>query len=854
MKVQFRRRCWIAALSVIALAILVRILYTPGMTEDDTNLLEKCETYQDPFEQVIGALQDKEAEQAAQASKEMAQRNETLQRIVNLANDAARLTADFKTKVGDSSAPEDTEKNADRNRRRQEALTLKNRAESERRALASLLESSQSSTSATEKDAATAGEHTPEDVQDTAGDEQVEAGDDMQAYAPPFIWGAVRLANADIYAEYGDYEEFADETDASGESAYEEEDAQDAEGSGEEAEGEGSGEEAEGEGVGVDEGTDANLDYESSSTSAASEDVNSLCGRIHELLEKNDLPGARRLLKELRDNLDKFYQNAKAESQDANEALEQYRTKFETNKRRVDELLANEPEATDLTEQTKDLLKKADEELTRFETMGKDKDLNYELAYKEKEPEQLPPLQPGEADFSIVTTKEMADGLVRNLVEQWAKYHSGATNKVESVEYPNGWRYVLQRNGGTQTVDVIDSGSPTGAHVYISPQQNLRMAELARGSSHRTICLDALVFMNADAERPVMKLDDIRRSKKYLMPEGTIDRAAAELFNFVPKAGDVQLNEYAPALPSDGLLAVTYHNRARFGGKPVSIEYNAPRNCLPDATSISSRHYLYAFDIVMETLQKLKGAAKELKDSFEHYIVETKDATALVKEHGFVPLYSSAVLEPELLTQDDLPVQDVLEVLEEQNKAALRGLGYLSTRSTVKGVLLPYPVRFPTNSDEEKRCVLRDDDLALLKRMVSENLKELQAKYGTLLVVVTGHADVRGRLSEKEKQKGKESVNVKLAINRAARFLASSLCADIAPDYVSAPKGVKSNENIKPYTNSDGSLTVMTYGCSDDYYLISKEEAETYGTDKGTLDKVYQPDRRVNIYVIVPDK
>ncbi len=841
---QIRRRCWIAGLSVAALGLLAWLLHEPKQSDVEKQLLDSCEANMTALSDALSAFQDAEAMQAERVKKELAEREDVVQRIAQLAHRAKELTRDFDV-VEECATLEEADKvNESKLNRQKEVASLKTRAQEERNNLAAR-SAAPAETAAPQDPGSTEtpapAENTGEEPagEEPAGEEPVV--DENQLFAPPMSW-MLADAEVDIFADVlepagdeGGNSAGAGETDS--EEPAQGEDANEGDGSttddifgGGETGGDDSGE----TGTAPQEEPAGRTEEPAQTGMFGDVDVKKVASELNALLEKGDLKAAREKLQKFRVDVDTSINNCRSmmKSTPAQTRYNQITNAFTQLSGELDLVLQKTASLPDVAARTTELLKEADEHIASFPNA------EFKDAIVVEKPEPVD-LVPGEADFSIVTTEEMADGLVRNLVEQWVKYHAGAANAVETDARPNGWRYVLQRNGETQTVDVIAGGSPTGAHAYISPQQNLQMAAQSGSDKRRTICLDALVFMNADAERPVMKLDDIRKCKKYLMPEGSMDRVAADLFNFVPKAGDVQLNETAPSLPSDGLLVVSYHNRAQYGGKPVSIEYNSPRSCLPDAMNIASRHYLYTFDIVLETL---KADTKQLKESFEQYFMEKKDASDLVAVHGYVPLYAGANLTPTLLTdKQHLPVKEILAKLDPQTRSEF---GYLSGRSTVKGVLLPYPVRFPTDSDTEKRCVLRDDDLALLKRMVSENLKELKAKYGKLLVVVTGHTDYRGDRNKK---------NLPLSRGRAARFLDSSLSADIAPEFISRPQNVRNNADIAPYKCDGGDVMVMTHGCSEDYYIISQSEAEMYGKDKATLEKTCQPDRRANIYVILPN-
>ncbi len=807
-KEEIKRRCWIIGLAAIAMAIILNLIVPDTLSEAEKQVTDKNETYLTTLQEMISAYQDAKLNQEDKANGLLAQKEETLEQISQLVEQAQDLTSDFKESKKWQTDEETAAANESKKQRQQQALQLKDRVEEERGKLYEIKDTAEAAENTDNSDAAKEEEEkeapATETEQETPSSETeediVELDEEFAFIAPRMPWMQDEIAEEYIFEDEESTGE--EEPETTGESEKE-----------------------------LTEKTSDNSEETADLESTL--DTDSWKKTIQKLLAAGDMKGAHKKLLE-------FYHAIEAEISDTEDQLSSTEAKNVYNNQMGSlseyyNLLigGGEGPVDDIQEQLVKLQQEADALIKEFP------DTEY-LA--DETDTQIPPpggdpLVPGEADFSIVTTKEIADSLAHKLVEQWVKYYAGAANAVEVDERSNGIRYVLPRNNEKQTVDLITEGSPTGAHVYISPQQNLRMAELARSSNHRTICLDALVFMKADTAKAVMKLDTIRQTKKYLMPAGTMDRVAAELFNFTPKTGDVQLSEFAPALPSDGLLAVTYHNRARFGGQPLGIEYNSPRSCAPDAASIVSRHYLYTFDIVME---KLKDDNKKLRESFEHYFMEEKSASDLIAVRGYVPLYRGVNLTPTLLTNDELPVKAILKKMGNEIR---KEFGYLEGRETLKGVLLPYPVRFPTDSDTEKRCVLRDDDLALLKRMVSENLKELKDEYGRLLVIVTGHTDYRGDRVQK---------NLPLSRNRAARFLQSSLSVDIAPDFISSPTNVRRNSDIAPYKSNDGFVTVMTYGCSEDYYIISEDEAQMYGKDKETLDKICQPDRRANIYVIVP--
>ena len=790
---EIQRRCWIVGLILATIGTLVGVCYDAGISSEERVILGSLDEAVQALNDALIRYQDIEASQAAKVEKTMEAKEDSLKKIATLLNQAKTDSRDFKTANEWPTQEKTDASNQSKKDRARKVEDYRKLAEEERSKIAAPPVTPAAETSAPGPIEEQQSVSEQENILPQESSEQAAA-----AYAS--------AASSDD--EFTEDDLFADDIDT------------------------------------PDTGTEAVSTelFDSSGTEGASSSMESAFGdedwekharTLGELLDKGDLSAAGEKLQAFCDLVGDLIATSKGQmkSKDAKTRYDSIKATYEQLSGEVSATLQRSPRSQNIENRVVALLAKADEYLAAFPDATYLEDVHVPI------PEPKPVvLVPGEADFSIVTSQEMADSLVRNLVENWLTNYAGASQPVSPQTCENGWHYELQRNGEKQTVDVIVAASTGGAHVYISPQQNLQTAGNYSGDACRTICLDALLFMNAESSRPVMELNDIRKAKKYLMPEGTMDRVASDLFKFNYRSGDVQLTEASAQLPSDGLLAVTYHSRSLFGGNPVSIQYNKPRSCTPDAMSIASRHYLYTFDIVMETL---KDDGKQLRESFESYFMGKQEASELISAHGYVPLYAGANLKPTLLTEQSLPVKQILSRLDKNTKAEF---GYLDGRATVQGLLLPYPVRFPTDSDSETRCVLRDDDLALLRRMVSENLKELRKKYSKLLVVVTGHTDVRGDRNKK---------NMPLSRNRAARFLQNSLSADIAKDMITAPEKIDKNQDVAPYKGGDD-VMVMSHGCSEDYYIVSEEEARTYGDNQETVDKMYQPDRRANIYVILP--
>lgn len=428
-------------------------------------------------------------------------------------------------------------------------------------------------------------------------------------------------------------------------------------------------------------------------------------------------------------------------------------------------------------------------------------------------------LRCGEASLSLAAEGDLGETLVRPLVAAWLHHMKLSLSGAVKVA-DNGVRYEVQTpQGERHTIDVVQVAAEeetAGAHAVFS------LARPTRSESADKLCSDALVFATEQGEKSSLSADELSATPKQCADAAA--RAAFALFG----SSLGSLSENAP------LSVALYHAAQAQKGRRVAVSYPGNRAYAPDAVNIASGQYRYALDVLCRTAEPASGWEGK---SFREFVFGD-EAQKVAAACSYVPLYQAVCPEPVRLDERQLPVQRILKRLHAEEFADIASrMGYGKTENYLRGVQLPYPIFFPTA--EAKEMVLDNaSDTMVLNRTLHRHLEQLAKRYGTLLVVVTGHADERGSAE----------LNTALSRGRAENFLTQVL---------RPAAGGLLNGTLKPSRDRDGvtyttpqGLWVSSMGCAADYALCPPAPAAMQ--DKASLDEHYRADRRAAVYVIVP--
>lgn len=492
-----------------------------------------------------------------------------------------------------------------------------------------------------------------------------------------------------------------------------------------------------------------------------------------------------------------------------------------------------------------DIKKKLDEKKKELEAK-KNKNIT-----KEEEKIQEAPiiLVPGEAELSIcVQSKTLADDLVIQFLRDWWKsknYTIEDNAQVRTKLAQNGIRYELTKNGESWKTDVI----------YPSEQMQEQKSHLSfsiastrnTGQIEEIICSDALVFIPQKGETTKMSEEAINTASKTWDANNSYHGKAVELL----------FGQTSPQAGEDSLKIGVYHVRAdrqraldilmpqgvkgaqEAPGRGWTLELNE--------LSIANQTYNYSFHI---RSQKRAGASKYAEE-FHKYM---KDNSKLISDYGFVPFNTQVDQNIQKFDKDDengkkpFPFERILAFMKELKqdkdiKETIEGLGYSEGTKYLRGFEFPFALFFDTDNDEEMKQEEKDGSVEVISQEILDRVKKeidetIQGlPYDHLMVVVTGHADVRGE----------ERYNQNLSQNRAMTLTNAVLTNQLpklknyAHKQYEQPKTVEEPEKKK-------NVLILSIGCSSKCHMVSKKENIT----GKAADDYYRRDRRASIFIIVP--
>lgn len=462
----------------------------------------------------------------------------------------------------------------------------------------------------------------------------------------------------------------------------------------------------------------------------------------------------------------------------------------------------------------------------------------------------------GDADLSIGAEGDLGETLVAPLVRAWLGARGYTITSFYTVARTDGsgkedMRFEVAADGAQKTVDVICMGHEDACREAAAPSVGAHMVFytglMKMGGGEEKVCSDALVFCASGKNS--MTMEEIDQASKVLYPAETANGIAASLFGMASdsRASVAKTEAEAEGCGDGSLLLGAYHVMAPKGKSTVSICYPGNRAYEPNIANISTGLYWYTYDVNCH-----RAAAAWKADEFLQYIQKEDAAQRVVEVNHFVPLNTSSCPELIWLSKDQhLPVDRVLNIMDQANFGQHMRYGSLNGASSgsvpmLKGCQLLYPIFFPTGKADGMELDSRADQ-ERLNRTIDAQLREL-ARYEHLVVVVTGHADIRPTPG---------TGNMGLSLNRADNFL-NNILKQAAGRWLAegSRRGVEKVKGNPPYAKSpakwyvsdEGNILVISMGASDLYNLCPKRA----GGDKNELDAYYRHDRRAGIFVIVP--
>lgn len=456
----------------------------------------------------------------------------------------------------------------------------------------------------------------------------------------------------------------------------------------------------------------------------------------------------------------------------------------------------------------------------------------------------------GMGDLSIGAEGDLARNLVLPLLQGWLKT-SGYAYSLQWVD--NGVRCKVTPAPGDieKNIDIICmthrealdevSQASRGAHmVFYADKMKIKGRE-------EKICADATVFVPSAGTSGKMTLAEIDSTPKLRLSsepqsgaaeQESADGIAAALFAEFDAVPETQ-EKMAVLLsaPQRKMLIGAYHSMGALAKaeKLLQICYPGDRAYAPNAINIATGQYWYTYDINCHSGTLAIGWQME---AFDNYL-RGSAAEPIIRAQHFVPLNKEECPEIRLLTQQDIPVQAVLEVMKAAKMENNMQYGDSSGVTSLRGCQLPYPIYFPTGESDGMELDNRIDK-AILDRGLHRHLDALHGAYTNLIVVITGHADIRGE----------SEFNAKLSQKRADNFLGKVL-QNIGGSLLAPGSGIQPvRKKNKLWYKSAENILVISLGCSTSYNLCPPLLKDKNGVD---VDEYYRKDRRAAIHVIVPN-
>lgn len=493
--------------------------------------------------------------------------------------------------------------------------------------------------------------------------------------------------------------------------------------------------------------------------------------------------------------------------------------------------------------------------LTKMEERLKGLNIDRTREIRVKKEEEKPfILTPGQSELCIVAPdKQLADSLVIPLFDKWLNYNNVTTEKkLEDIE-KRGVRYILKNKDGDEwKADVV---TQPGDEAW-NPHLSVSLSKVTEGANvDDAVCSDALVFFS-DREAKALKEEEINQSKKKMAdPNDLYLKTAVNLFRFAEPKDNTELltiNLYHK-LKQQGSLKEKLVKVKRAGG---GVELN-----VTDAL-IAQQLYAFGFHIRFS----LGKDATKYATEFREYL-KSERASDEIRRLGFVPVSGPQEIMIKELGSDKLPIQAIVRLMEavendknvkEELKKNIRDMGYtLDGRYTVKDNVKPFlgveidncPIFFDTKDIKtmklDDHCTRSLEDI---KKEVADTLAKLKVR-GKLMVIVTGHADVRPS----------ENVsNLDLSRGRARTFLRNAVMEQLKEEDQMDKREWKwgkklliarDGENVDN-VYSQGDIIMLSIGCSDTMHYASKKENDFSSEEE--KNKYYRIDRRVAVYIIVP--
>ena len=553
-------------------------------------------------------------------------------------------------------------------------------------------------------------------------------------------------------------------------------------------------------------------------------------------------------LTNLHDNFDNtFYKNRKKYREKIKDGFDQIEQSFDIINHDLDKEITSYTNfwSENRDKKCADILANASKVLGELEAINIDDIREKIMAEQVTETQELPILKPGEAELSIcVQSKTLADDLVILFLSEW--WRSNRVS-VTTVSAQNGIRYELTKNGESWKTDVI----------YPSEQMQEQKSHLSfsiastrnTGQIEEIICSDALVFIPQKEEntekKPKMSEEEIKTASKTWDANN----------NYLGKAVELFFGPTSPQAGEDSLKIDAYHVRAE---KQRALDILMPqgaqeasesrRTLKLNDQSIANQTYAYSFHI---RSQKRADASKYAEE-FHKYM---KDNSDFIRKLGFVPYNTQVDTNIQELIEEDFPIERILAFMEKLKqdkkieadiKRTIEGLGYIEGTGSLRGFEFSFPLFFDTDNDEEMKRKEEDGSveeisqeiLDRVKKEIDETIQGLP--YDHLMVVVTGHADVRGE----------EWYNQNLSQNRAMTLTKAVLAKELQKlkrinDIAYSHKHYEQPETEE---EPEKNVLILSIGCSSDYHMVSKKENIT----GKAADDYYRRDRRASIFIIVP--
>lgn len=448
-----------------------------------------------------------------------------------------------------------------------------------------------------------------------------------------------------------------------------------------------------------------------------------------------------------------------------------------------------------------------------------------------------PILVPGEAELSIsVQSEPLAHDLVIPFLMKW--WGSDGVS-VATVRAQNGIRYELTQEGKSWKTDIIFrsdlAATPHLAFTIDSTKNTHHMEEI--------ICSDALVFIPQEqTTKTEMEEEEINRAiKTWDADNNYLGKAVALLFNQTdPQAGEggLQIGAYHVLEEKRQALNILRPKHMK------EAQSGSERILKLDDQSIANQTYAYSFHI----RSHMEAGASEYARLFCQYM---KAHPEFIKELCFVPFNRQVDQNIHKLEKDTLPIDRILYYMdalymEAQSKKdekisnTIGEMRYSKGISYLRGFQFSFPLFFDTNDGEtmqqEHNGSVGMIQQVILDQVQTEISEKIQAlPYEHLMVVVTGHADVRGE----------EWYNLKLSQDRAKSLSKAVLTDQLRPfkDIVYAHKQYE-----YPASGKKKDVLILSIGCSTRFCLVSKNNA----LGEKDTDVYYRRDRRASIYIIVP--